>query len=177
MLHFIERRCFFTFTAQALPIDQYNKSGARQSFITYKESLTQLNLLPLTYWHEYLDLVFFYKITNNLVSASSSILPSQHSHRSTRSTHDPDLFIFRPAKCRTLTYQHSYLPGICRVWNCLRSVCSFKLVLKRYYKAATEYMTLKILAHGSQYPPVLQAQFTCWGRILLFLSKRKYFLL
>ena len=27
---------------------------------TYKERLLQLNLIPLSYWHEYLDMIFFF---------------------------------------------------------------------------------------------------------------------
>ena len=34
--------------------------------ISYKTRLLQLDILPVSYWHEYLDLVFLYKIINNL---------------------------------------------------------------------------------------------------------------
>ena len=34
---------------------------------TYLERLIKLELMPLTYWHEYLDLVFFFKCVNGLM--------------------------------------------------------------------------------------------------------------
>ena len=42
---------------------------------TYRERLVSLNLLPLSYWHEYLDLVFFFKAVNGLVDVSHDVLP------------------------------------------------------------------------------------------------------
>ena len=35
--------------------------------MSYRDRLIKLRLLPLNYWLEYLDLVFFYKCLNNLV--------------------------------------------------------------------------------------------------------------
>ena len=37
------------------------------SDLSYRDHLIKLRLLPLNYWLEYLDLVFFYKCLNNLV--------------------------------------------------------------------------------------------------------------
>ena len=41
---------------------------------TYRERLVSLGLLPLSYWHEYLDLVFFFKAGNGLVDVSHDVL-------------------------------------------------------------------------------------------------------
>ena len=35
--------------------------------VTYKTRLQLTNLLPISYWHEFLDIVFFCKAVNNLV--------------------------------------------------------------------------------------------------------------
>ena len=35
--------------------------------ISYKERLMSVNLLPVCYWHEVLDLVYFYKATHNMI--------------------------------------------------------------------------------------------------------------
>ena len=43
--------------------------------VTYKTRLQLINLLPLCYWHEYLDTVFFYKAVNNLIYVNSKSLP------------------------------------------------------------------------------------------------------
>ena len=45
-----------------------------------------LNLLPICYWHELLDLVFFFKITHGLVNVEPSVLPDVRKYRRTRST-------------------------------------------------------------------------------------------
>ena len=37
------------------------------SDLSYRDRLIKLRLLPLNYWLEYLDLVFFYKCLNNMV--------------------------------------------------------------------------------------------------------------
>jgi hypothetical protein len=43
--------------------------------ISYKTRLLQLDILPVSYWHEYLDLVFLYKIINNLTYIDERALP------------------------------------------------------------------------------------------------------
>ena len=35
--------------------------------ISYKERLIYVNLLPVCYWHELLDLIYFYKATHNMI--------------------------------------------------------------------------------------------------------------
>ena len=55
--------------------------------VTYKTRLQLTNLLPISYWHEYLDMVFFYKAVNNLVFIGSEALPvTRQFTRSTRTS-------------------------------------------------------------------------------------------
>jgi hypothetical protein len=55
------------------------------SDVSYKDRLIQCNLIPLTYWHECLDMVFFFKLINNLIHVNNTFLPkSKKSERSTR---------------------------------------------------------------------------------------------
>ena len=42
---------------------------------TYEDRLKSLELLPISYWHEYLDLTFFFKAINNLITVSDDVLP------------------------------------------------------------------------------------------------------
>ena len=42
---------------------------------TYRERLVSLGLLPLSYWHEYLHLVFFFKAVNGLVDVFHDVFP------------------------------------------------------------------------------------------------------
>ena len=43
--------------------------------ISYKERLMSVNLLPVCYWHELLDLVYFYKATHNMIQLDPSVVP------------------------------------------------------------------------------------------------------
>ena len=52
--------------------------------VTYKTRLQLTNLLPISYWHEFWDIVFFYKAVNNLVFVDSGALPA--TRQFTRST-------------------------------------------------------------------------------------------
>ena len=42
---------------------------------SYKDRLIQLNLLPLTYWHEYLDMVFFFRAVTGCVEINPTVTP------------------------------------------------------------------------------------------------------
>ena len=74
----------------------------------YKDRLLKLNLLPLTYWHEYLDLVFFLKIVNRLVDFDQSVSPTIRSARPTRSTISSVSVQFLDYKCKTATFQSPF---------------------------------------------------------------------
>ena len=54
--------------------------------IDYRTRLQSLKLLSITYWHEVLDMIFFYKATHNLVSLNGSVLPVKRVARTTRYT-------------------------------------------------------------------------------------------
>ena len=113
------------------------------STISYNSCLQTLNLLPICYWHELLDLVFFFKITHGLVNVDSSVLPDVRKYRRTRST-TTNIKKYIPKKCKTTTYQKSFLVRACRIWNCLAdeldyslvTLTLFKSVLFNYYKTS-----------------------------------------
>ena len=64
---------------------------------TYKDRLITLKLLPITYWHEYLDIMFFFKAINNFVTISNEVLPQPIiPSRLTRTTVDTNVLSFRP---------------------------------------------------------------------------------
>ena len=55
--------------------------------VAYKTRLQLTNLLPISYSHEFLDIVFFFKAVNNLVLIDSEALPiTGQFTRSTRSS-------------------------------------------------------------------------------------------
>ena len=82
--------------------------------VTYKARLQLTNLLPISYWHEFLDIVFFYKAVNNLVFIDCRALPvTRQSTRSTRSS-SSNAFTYLLKRSRTVTYQHSFFIRTCR---------------------------------------------------------------
>jgi hypothetical protein len=48
---------------------------------SYKNRLIELKLLPLTNWHEFLDIVLFFKIVNGLVDINPDITPEVRNAR------------------------------------------------------------------------------------------------
>ena len=40
-----------------------------------RDRLIRLELIPLSYWHEYMDLLFFFKAINGLVDVTDDVLP------------------------------------------------------------------------------------------------------
>ena len=86
----------------------------------YQQRLLLLDLIPLCYWHEFLDIILFYKLTPGHVSIDTDLLPSPTNVniRETKSS-DPDHLTFTTKQCKTTTYQTSYLNRVTRLWNIL----------------------------------------------------------
>ena len=111
--------------------------------VSYTVRLLQLDLLPVSYWHEYLDLVFLYKIINNHTYIDKSDLPIIAGSGITRNKSN-NLIRFVIPYAKTVTYQSSYFIRSCKTWNVLSSdlrnrdigLFSFKSGLKSYYKHA-----------------------------------------
>ena len=115
---------------------------------SYDQRLLLLDLLPLCYWHELLDMVLFYKLTHGLMTIDPYLLPlptNTNNKRATRSS-DPDHLSFTTTRCKTSTYQKSYLNRCARIWNALpkeltgknTSLAGFKYRIYQYYKLALE---------------------------------------
>ena len=111
--------------------------------VTYK-TLQLTHLLPISYWHEFLETVFFYKAVNNLVFIDSEALPvSRQFTRSTRSL-SSSAITYISEWSRTVTYRRSFFIRVCRTWNVLPaelrknliSLASFKSLLLKCYKKA-----------------------------------------
>lgn len=112
--------------------------------VDYNTRLRSLHLLPISYWHEYLDLTFFFKITRGMVK--TSVVPiAQAQHRTTRSSSRNTTKYVIP-RCKTTTYQQSFLVRTCRIWNTLvdelnfdtDSLSYFKTVIRKYYYKSLE---------------------------------------
>jgi hypothetical protein len=112
--------------------------------VSYNQRLDMLDLIPVCYWHEFLDMVFFFKCTHGMIVINNDLLPTiQNRERATRST-DPNCLMFTTNKCKTTTYQKSFLTRSTRVWNILpkgltdknTTFNGFKSGLLKYYKSA-----------------------------------------
>ena len=111
---------------------------------SYCKRLHLLDLIPLCYWHEFLDLRFYCICVTGIITVNDNILPSiQSKERATRST-DADCLKFITPKCKTATYLKSFMSRCARVWNILPkevtkkniSIGRFKCELYKYYKSA-----------------------------------------
>ena len=78
-----------------------------------------VNLLPVCYWHELLDLVYFYKATHNMIHLDPSVVPfvRECARRTRISVTSSQSFV--PKKCRTSTFQKSFSIRTARIWNLL----------------------------------------------------------
>ena len=109
--------------------------------VSYKERLKIIDFLPITYWHEYLDLVHLFKC---VISNPDPNISIKASVRQTRSNTNHGILL-NVAKCRTVSYQTSFYIRCAKVWNnlpcCIRditkSLASFKRALFMYYKDLT----------------------------------------
>ena len=72
----------------------------------YGDRLMNVNLLPISYWYEFLDMIFFFKVVTGTVRVSPSVLPQVLVTRTTRSNSNRNVtsphFISR--KCNTVTF-------------------------------------------------------------------------
>ena len=88
----------------------------------YEQRLLFLDLNPLCYLHDFLDIVLLYKLIHRHVTIDNDLLPSatNNNRRETRSL-GPDHLTFTTKRCKTSTYQRSYLNRTTRLWNILPS--------------------------------------------------------
>ena len=146
------------------------------TMISYASRLQSLSLLPICYWHEYLDLVFLFKITHGLVNVKPSLIPRvRRNIRHTKSSNNPNTKYVVP-KSKTTTYQRSFLVRVTRTWNiladefeiCMDNLNSFKSVINKYYftSLATTYdpdnpRTFKIICCKCNTPRSLTRPIPC----------------
>ena len=75
---------------------------------SYRDRLLSIDILPICYRHEFLDLVFFFKTTNGIVCVSHNVLPERIVPKRVTRASTSNAKSFRPKKCRTPTHQHSF---------------------------------------------------------------------
>ncbi len=108
--------------------------------ISYKERLVTIGIIPVCYWHEYLDMVYLFKCI--ITKSDSNITIKKHVRKTRTSTQRVLLDV---PKCKTVAFQNSYYIRAASVWNtlpvCIRdtnkTLASFKVALKGHYKVLT----------------------------------------
>ena len=111
--------------------------------VSYTDRLKSLDLLPFTFWYEYIDMVFFFKIIHGFVSVDPSVVPKARITRPIRSS-SSGVIEFLDPKYHTVTYQKSYIIRCIRVWNVvadernlrMNTLNDFKQAMVEYYKTA-----------------------------------------
>ncbi|CAB4008436.1 Hypothetical predicted protein, partial [Paramuricea clavata] len=107
----------------------------------YKERLSSLNLLPLSYDREMKDLIFFYKALFGFINVNLSNYVSFVSRGRTRLSLSSEYILQNPL-CKTTTFQSSYYNRIVNIWNTVSQEVSldsfsrpssFKCYLKHKY--------------------------------------------
>ena len=105
-------------------------------------------MLPLSFWHEYLDMTFLFKIIHGQVNIDPDLIPRRRdSSRVTRSNSSsrPKFYIRR---CKTSTFQKSYFNRSIRTWNFLADILIFDTpnlrtfqhsLIVDYYLPAVQY--------------------------------------
>ena len=81
-------------------------------------ALITLEPMPLCYWHQYLDLVLFYKAVTGQVDPSSVLLQQIINQRTTIRSSSNGVK-FRSPRCKTLSHQRSFFSRVVRTWNTL----------------------------------------------------------
>jgi hypothetical protein len=123
-------------------IERIQRSATRYilSFpnLDYRERLMQLNIIPLTYRREYLDLCLFFKYYNGMlfnlnINDYIELRPCSSGIK-TRNTVDNKLYI---PKTNTVFYQQMYFNRMIFLWNSLskelRDIRNFKMFKHKLY--------------------------------------------
>jgi hypothetical protein len=91
--------------------------GYHNPYQSYKDRLLALKLLPVCYWHEIKDLVFFFKIINGFYNVDiSNLIQPNILLKSTRNSCSLDYVV---PKCKTSQFQKSYFVRTVKLWNSL----------------------------------------------------------
>ena len=122
-----------------------------QTDISYPKRLAKLNILPITYWHEYMDLVYLFKC---IYENSDKNVKLHSPNRVTRRSSSTSGLLLQITKSKTVTFQNSFYIRACRTWNTLpislrnlTLLSSFKRCLFNYYFLLTSNVYNPELPH------------------------------
>jgi hypothetical protein len=111
----------------------------------YTNRLIKLNILPLVYRREYLDLIFYYNSLYDIIDVNMNIFPMMLNHVNVITRLQHDNMLLTNTNVKYLVHDQFYTRRIVRLWNCLPSKIrkipltemgnntSFKRELKLWY--------------------------------------------
>jgi hypothetical protein len=132
--------------ANCIKVEKVQRSATRYILgfpdLNYKERLSELNLLPLTYRLTMLDINLFYKIfhAESVLNINNYVTLTCNNLRTTRSSMlETDLCI---PFCKTTSHSRMYFNRIVKYWNLLPTnlrsttdISVFKRLLLNYFKS------------------------------------------
>ena len=105
--------------------------------MNYQIRLFHLNLLPLNYWLEYLDLLFFYKCESGITQLN---LENYVKYCNSKSCHGSSGLYLTTAYFRTSLFRDSFFIRLSNIWNAIpgdikaeTTLSFFKAKLKSFY--------------------------------------------
>ena len=115
-------------------------------------------------------MVFFFKCTHGITIINNELLPTIQNRERAKRSADPNSLIYKTKKCKTATYQKSFLTRSTRLWNILpkdlthknTTFNSFKSGLLNYYKFASKTVyDSEVHERGNLYVCVVIRLATC----------------
>lgn len=109
----------------------------KSNTLSYKDRLLQLKLLPINYWLEYLDLVFFFKCMSGDINLNIHNYIQYCNSKSRRGS--SGIYLNTPP-FKTCLFRDSFFNRLANLWNAIRdniksqaSISSFKNNLKNFF--------------------------------------------
>ena len=107
-------------------------------YMNYQIRLVRLNLLPLNYWLEYLDLLFFYKCKSGIIQLNLEKYYVKYCN--SKSRRGSSGLYLRTAYFKTSLFRDSFFIRLSNIWNAVpcdikaeTTLSSFKAKLKSFY--------------------------------------------
>ena len=107
-----------------------------------------MNMLPLSFWHKYLDVTFLFNIIHGQVNIDPDLIPRRRDSTSATRSNSSSRTKFYIRRCKTSTFQKSYFNRSIRTWNFLADILIFdtpnlrtfqRSLIIDYYLPAVQY--------------------------------------
>ena len=116
--------------------------------LSYKEHPLELNLLPLNYWLDNLDIVYFFKGKLGLIDLKRNDL---YEFCSEHSRHGASSLFLKNMKAKTSPYRDSFFVRICNTWNTLPGNIRAEKELPSFVKRLKSFFYLRLSKVFNQY--------------------------